>query len=133
MAGFLFDSLYGGLQNVLDLRQQQQAMTSTNLANQNTPGFKAKYIDFEKTLGNAIYGESPVAMKTTDRRHMNTGTVQNPDVEEVEAAPWSLDGNSVNTEKEMARLHSNNLFYQAVTKGVTKRLAMLKYAANNGK
>jgi hypothetical protein len=33
----------------------------------------------------------------------------------------------------MARLHSNNLFYSAVTKGVTKRLAMLKYAANNGK
>lgn len=133
MAGFLFDSLYGGLQNVLDLRQQQQAMTSTNLANQNTPGFKAKYIDFEKTLGQAVYGESPVAMKTTDTRHMTTGSVKNPSIEEVEAAPWSLDGNSVNTEKEMARLHSNNLFYSAVTKGVTKRLAMLKYAANNGK
>ena len=133
MAGFLFDSLYGGLQTVLDLRQQQQTLTSANLANQNTPGYKAKYINFEKTLDKAVYGESPVAMKTTDSRHMTSGSPQKPSIEEVEAAPWSLDGNSVNSEKEMARLHSNNLFYQAVTKGVTKRLALLKYAANNGK
>ena len=48
MAGFLFDSLYGGLQNVLDLRQQQRAMTPHELGEPNTPGFKAKYIDFEK-------------------------------------------------------------------------------------
>ena len=133
MAGFLFDSLYSGLQTVLDLRQQQQALTSTNLANQSTPGFRAKYIDFEKTLGQAVFGESPVAMQATDPRHMTADTVRNPKVEEVEPAPWSLDGNSVSSEKEMARLHSNNLFYQAVTKGVTKRLALLKYAANNGR
>ena len=133
MAGFLFDSLYGGLQTVLDLRQQQQTLTSVNIANQNTPGFKAKYINFEKTLDQAVYGDSPVAMQTSDSRHMTAGSAKRPAVEEVEAAPWSLDGNSVNPEKEMARLHSNNLFYQAVTKGVTKRLALLKYAANNGK
>ena len=133
MAGFLFDSLYGGLQNVLDLRQQQQTLTASNLANQNTPDYRAKYINFEKTLGQAIYGESPVAMQTTDSRHMTSDSVKSPTIEEVEPAPWSLDGNSVNTEKEMARLNANNLFYQAVTKGVTKRLALLKYAANNGK
>ena len=133
MAGFLFDSLYGGLRTVLDLRQQQQTLTATNLANQNTPGFRARYIDFEQTLSEAIYGESPVAMQTFDPRHMTADTVKNPTVQEVDPAPWSLDGNSVSPEKEMARLNSNNLFYQAVTKGVTKRLAMLKYAANNGK
>ena len=133
MAGFLFDSLYGGLQNVLDLRQQQQAIRPRTWRTKTRRASKRNTSILRKHSKNAIYGESPVAMKTTDRRHMNTGTVQNPDVEEVEAAPWSLDGNSVNTEKEMARLHSNNLFYQAVTKGVTKRLAMLKYAANNGK
>jgi flagellar basal-body rod protein FlgB len=133
MAGFLFDSLYGGLKNVLDLRQQQQSLTASNLANQNTPGFRAKYIDFENTLGEAIYGASPVAMQTTDSRHMTASSLKNPSVEEVDPAPWSLDGNSVNSEKEIARLHSNSLFYQAVTKGVAKRLALLKYAANNGK
>jgi flagellar basal-body rod protein FlgB len=133
MAGFLFDSLYGGLQSVLDLRQQQQGMTAANLANQNTPGFTAKYINFEKTLDQAVNGESKVAMKTTDSRHMTVGSVNNPTIEEVEAPSWSLNGNSVNPEKEMARLHSNNLFYQAVTKGITKRLALLKFAANNGR
>ena len=133
MAGFLFDSLYGGLQQVLDLRQQQHALTSSNLANQNTPGYRARYIDFEHTLNDAIFGENPVAMRTTDARHMTSSDVKNPKIEEDDPAPWALDGNSVRPEKEMARLNANNLLYQAVTKGITKRLALLKYAANNGK
>jgi len=133
MAGFLFDSLYNGLQNVLDLRQQQQGLTSANLANQNTPGYRARYIDFEHTLNDAIYGQGPVAMHKTDARHMTPGDTKNPNIIEDDPAPWSLDGNSVHPEKEMARLNANNLLYQAVTKGVAKRLALLKYAANNGK
>ena len=38
----LFDPVFQGLGQVLDLRQQQQALTATNLANADTPGLKAK-------------------------------------------------------------------------------------------
>ena len=133
MGDFLFDRLYTGLQQVLDLRQQQHTLTATNLANQNTPGFQAKYIDFEDTLSQAIYNDSPVQMLATDSRHMTKDSLANPKVVEVDPPPWSIDGNSVLPEKEMARLNTNNLFYSAVAKGVTKRLALLKYAAANGK
>ena len=38
----LFDGMYNGLEQVLDLRNRQHSLTATNLANANTPGFRAR-------------------------------------------------------------------------------------------
>ena len=117
MADVLFDPLIGGLQNVLDLRLQQHALTATNLANADTPGFLARQIDFEHLLDRAV-----------DR-----GDVDDPEIEQIEAPPWSLDGNSVVPERETARLRENQLMYQGVASGLSKRLALLRYAVSDGK
>ena len=120
MAGMLFDSLTTGLQSVLDLRQQQHALTASNLANAETPGYRAKVIAFDEVLSRAVTGEQP------------TGQLQ-PRITELEPTPWSVDGNSVLPEREQARLQENALMYRAVAQGLSRRLAMLKYAANDGK
>ena len=119
MSGMLFDSLTTGLQNVLDLRQQQHALTASNLANAETPGYRAKVIEFDKMLSRAVQGEQ-------------AGPELRPMVTELEPSPWSVDGNSVLPEREQARLQENSLMYRAVAQGLSRRLAMLKYAANDG-
>jgi flagellar basal body rod protein FlgB len=43
-----------------------------------------------------------------------------------------LDGNSVSIEREMSKLEANDLRFQAAAKLVTRQLAMLRYAANDG-
>ena len=75
-----------------------------------------------------------VDMRTTHARH-NAGlsaNVQDPRVDEIEAAPWVADGNSVDTEREAERLKENAPMYGGVSRGLSKRLAMLKFAASNG-
>jgi len=52
---------------------------------------------------------------------------------EIEPTPWSPNGNSVLAERETARLQENALMYRAVSTGLGKRLALLKYAANDGR
>jgi flagellar basal-body rod protein FlgB len=120
MSGMLFDSLTTGLQNVLDLRQQQHALTASNLANAETPGYRAKVIEFDRELSRAVQGSEP------------TGAIE-PRITELEPTPWSVDGNSVLPEREQARLQENSLMYRAVAQGLSRRLALLKYAANDGK
>ena len=61
------------------------------------------------------------------------GEANNPEVEEIEPPPWVLDGNSVQLERELVRLKSNALQYGGVTRGVSKRLSILKYVASGGK
>ena len=134
MSDFLFDKLYTGLHNVLDLRSKQHALSATNLANADTPDFKAKFIPFDEVLGDALRVKEDVGMAMTDTRHIaGEGTLSNPKVHEIEAPPWSEDGNSVVAEREMARISANSLLYGAVVRGVSSRLAILRYAATDGK
>jgi flagellar basal-body rod protein FlgB len=133
MSGFLFDSTLGGLQQVLDLRSQQHALTASNLANADTPGFKAKHLDFEHALGDAMDRGDRLAMHRTSQSHLDAGGAFDPNVIELEPTPWSADDNSVLPEREMARLQENSLMYRAVSTGMSKKLALLKFAASDGR
>ena len=135
MSSFLFDSFHHGLGNVLDLRAQQHALTASNLANADTPEYEARFIAFDRVLGEAVGTGESLEMKRTNPLHMpgTAGDVDRPTVETVEAPPWSADGNSVNLERETVRLTENAMLYGAVTKGLSKRMAMLRFAASNGR
>jgi flagellar basal-body rod protein FlgB len=129
MSDMLFDPLLGNLQRVLDLRSQQHALTASNLANSETPGYRAKMLDFEKILGD-VFDES-MALESGDGAAERSWS--EPDVVELEPAPWAADDNSVLAERETARMKANALMYRAISRGTSRRLAMLKYAANDGK
>ena len=135
MSGALFDSLYGGLQKVLDLRTQQHTLTATNLANADTPNFKAKVINFQDILHTAMARSNSVAMHQDDTRHLSgrRGSTEHPRIEELEAPPWAENGNSVLPEREMARLSENSLLFGAVSRGLSNRLKILRFAASDGK
>ncbi len=117
----LFDPLMGGLERVLDLRMQQHTLTSSNLANSDTPGFRAHELDLSVDL--------PEAIQSGGR----SGPMSEPVVHELEPPPWSVDGNSVLPEREMSRLSANAVLYSAVTRGLGRRLAILRYAASDGR
>lgn len=125
----LFDPMTDALQRVLDLRSQQHAVTASNLANADTPGFKAKVLEFDETL-TAVMAR---AKQLTQRSGLPVGPMPEAVVREVEPTPWTTDDNSVLPEREMARLQQNSLMYRAVVEGLSRRLALLKYAASDGR
>ncbi|MFH1469873.1 MAG: flagellar basal body rod protein FlgB [Pseudomonadota bacterium] len=133
MSQLLFDSLHQGLQRVLDLRQAQHSLTAANIANADTPGYKARVIPFDKVLEDAVQGEG--GMLGADDGHASGAgaDLSNVRIEELEAPPWALDGNSVVAEREAARLAENAMLYTGVSQGITRRMALLRYAASDGK
>lgn len=133
MRALLFDKMSQGLQDVLTMRQQQHSLTASNLANSETPGFQAKVLDFQYALADAMDRGNHLSLLRTDPRHMSANTVDSVRVVELQADPWSVDGNSVNAEREQARLQHNALMYRATAQGMSRRMAMLKFAANDGR
>ena len=112
----------------------QHTLTASNLANADTPGYKAKFIPFDQVLGEAVNQGKGVRLRTTHALH-NAGlgrNVKDPQVDEIEAAPWVADGNSVNAEREAVRLKENATLFSGVSRGLSRRLAMLRFAAGNG-
>ncbi len=134
MSSFTVDPMMQGLVRVLDLRTEQHSLTMSNLANADTPEYSARYIDFESVLGAAMEVGQEGALRRTHELHLAAPgqDFEAPQIEEIEADPSKIDGNSVDREAEMMRLRSNELFYRGVSRGVSKKLAMLKYAASDG-
>jgi flagellar basal-body rod protein FlgB len=119
----LFDGMYDGLEQVLDLRSRQHALTATNLANANTPGFRARELDFDSLLND-------VMERAEDEDPMGESEIT---VHEIPVSAWSRDGNSVDPEHETAKMSSNTLLYNAVATGTARRLSLLRFAASDGK
>lgn len=119
----LFDGMYTGLEQVLDLRSRQHTLSAVNLANADTPGFRARELNFESLL-QSVMEESMDGSKLEE---------SNIPIQEIEAPPWARDGNSVNPERESAKMSSNSLLYNAVSTGINRRLGLLRFAASDGK
>lgn len=120
------DGMIAGLERVLDLRTWQHTLTATNLANADTPGFRARVADFDQLMAAAM--ERSVAGGEFD-----PDAAVEEGLAELPADPGRLDGNSVNREAETSRLAENSLMYNAVSNGLSRRLGILRFAASDGK
>ena len=105
-------------QTVIGLRAQRQQVLAGNIANADTPNFKARDFDFSKALKEAVAGRSSAAMQPvrTDSRHL--GPNRGPDAGQarlgyrVPLQP-SVDGNTVDMDVERAQFSENAMQYEA--------------------
>ena len=107
----VLDKMFGVSPAVLSLRSQRFELISANLANADTPGYKAVDIDFAQELARAE-GKS-----TRSSMSLAGISVGSDDVSPVVQYrnPWqqSLDGNTVETDQEHALFMDNAIRYQA--------------------
>lgn len=128
VSGFrLFDGVNSGLERVLDLREAQHTLVSSNLANADTPGYLAREMPFGELLAEVM----DAAMSGEEGDEIPG--VADAEVTERPADPSALDGNSVDAEHEAGTLAYNTVLYNALTTGVSRRLALLRFAASDGK
>ena len=129
-----FDPVIGALNTSLNLRLVNQNVISSNIANADTPGYKAKKMEFESALRDALGVGEKTPPEATDGKHIvhrATDPVA-PEIFEDPNGVESLDGNTVDRASEMAKLAENQLLYDASTEMLKRKLAMLKYAITEG-
>jgi flagellar basal-body rod protein FlgB len=126
------------LQSTLNMRQLKHAITSANIANAETPGFHAKKIDFEDALARQIDIDGLRRISTSHPEHVpvggDSGKIRlTPQIYDNPEGEISNDGNTVDLDKEMTTLTENSIQYRAALQLINKKLAALKYAANEGR
>ena len=109
----------------MDLHQQRLGTIANNVANADTPGYKAKRLEFEDSLRQAFDGgnDNDLQMAQSHEGHQgpagNVADVRGERSEVTEGA--RVDGNTVNTQKELERLGETRLTYRIVSELTARR------------
>lgn len=115
----------------LKFREMRQEIISSNVANAETPGYKAKRLDFEKALARALDVDSQMQMNIESNKHFNVGSGGfnnlQPETYEDPNGLVSEDGNTVDREKEMAMMAQNKIMYDTLVQLMNKKLGLMKY------
>lgn len=131
------DKTLKALTTALNFRDMKNNLIASNVANANTPGFKAKKIDFEAALARALDVDGQMQMNATDERHFNVGgggfNNLEPEIYDNPNGVVSPDGNTVDVEAEMAQMAENKLMFDALVQLINKKMGIMKYAINSDK
>ncbi|WP_447972066.1 flagellar basal body rod protein FlgB [Nitrospira sp. Kam-Ns4a] len=125
----LFDRTILLLERALDLRAARHQVIASNIANEETPGYRAKELPFREALAAAVRGEPAGRLLATHPRHFLLGRGGSGSVgarlTDASAGASGLDANTVNLEVEMAKLTDNVMQYNAAAAVVAMRLQQL--------
>ena len=114
------------LKNALDASSMRQETISSNISNVNTAGYKAKRVDFENALKNAMDG---TGLKANHAKHFGTSGIGDVKPQTIEQTGNRVNenGNNVAIDTEMAELSANSIYYQALISQTSAQYSMLHY------
>lgn len=111
---------------------QRTQTIATNLANQDTPGYKAKKLAFEGMLANELQSvQRSNTLSRSEKIEKINSTYTN--VYNDPTLSVRADGNNVNPDNEQIELARTQLQYQALRDKVNGHYTSLKYAISGGR
>lgn len=133
----LFDQTLATAAKALNLRARRHELIISNLANADTPGYKAFDLVMDEALAAQTQGGAPLSMAQTHTGHLagrtaTSESLQRYIVRSDDSVNMRGDGNTVNMEREMASLAENQLMYKASAQIVAKKFQSLKSVISGG-
>lgn len=125
------------LRKGLDALSARQTAISNNIANIETPNYKAANVSFEESLRQVIVpGDARQPLLRTDPQHLNRQGQRQERLEDIEYKTYRRnttsmrkDGNNVDVESEMIHLAETALRYQSLSTLASKKLALMQMVA----
>ncbi|MBF0214809.1 MAG: flagellar basal body rod protein FlgB [Magnetococcales bacterium] len=114
--------------NLMNLRHRRQEIIASNIANVDTPGYKARRLEFEDVLRDSMPLGDELPMARSSRHHMPV-SLQMPvegELQEIETPIPKGDQNSVDLEQEMARQSANQLLYNYAAQSMNSQITQMR-------
>lgn len=126
------DNEISTLRTAMNLRAYRQEVLASNIANADTPHYKARDVDFAAALSNALAGKGDggVHMQVTSARHLQgeATALFGDDLRYRAEYQGAVDGNTVNMDVERAAFAENSLQYEAMITALRSRFGDLRMA-----
>jgi flagellar basal-body rod protein FlgB len=127
-------------ETALSLRAQRQEVLASNIANADTPNYKARDIDFSNALNSAMSkgGAGGGAMSTTSGAHFQAGAADGKTLADGTPVLYrvpsqgAVDGNTVEMDAERTQFADNGLRYEAGITMINHQIRSLMAAIQGG-
>ena len=106
---------FQSLQHAIEHASQSHQATGQNLANLNTPGYKAVEVSFDQLL---------------EKIDSNASTLGDYEISRTKGLKERMDGNNVDVDHELASMKKNTLAHQTLTQLLGSKMGILKQAIN---
>jgi flagellar basal-body rod protein FlgB len=125
----MFENVFGIHEQALLLHGQRLGVLANNLANADTPGYKARDIDFSAVLSQS-QGETELPLQVDNAAHITFDNSELPPGDLKYRNPYqaSLDGNTVEMPVEQAAFSEDNVRYQASLNFINSQISELQLA-----
>jgi flagellar basal-body rod protein FlgB len=126
----LLGEVFGPHELALRLRGERAGVLAANLANADTPGYKARDLDFATLLAAQGQEQSSLPMAVTQGAHLGGADAGGGAGELLYRIPFqpSRDGNTVESQVEFAAFGANAVRYQASLMFINRRIAGIESA-----
>jgi len=114
----IMDAVMAGLARALDLREERQRVLTQNIANADTPGYRARELDFRQAL-EAAFGQGSGAEREEGP--------QAPVINDPEGI-LREDGNTVDLDRQMVKLSANAGSYRVLSRILSRKFDMVRMA-----
>ena len=129
--GILPDDAIRTAARALNGLARRQEITSHNIANVDTPGYRAQQVDFETALKRISGTDRQIPVQSTHIKHLASPSRSvRFEVENQKGGTERKDGNNVDIDLELATLTETGVRYQALSNLVSRKLRLLKTLAD---
>lgn len=121
------DSTFRFYQDAANLRAHRQQLIASNIANADTPKYKARDINFSSALQGALSGNGGVTLATSVPNHIAPPASATPPAPLLyrAAVQGSVDGNTVDMDVERSQFADNAIHYEANLTFVSNQIRMM--------
>lgn len=133
----IFDRTISFLSKALDTMNLRHELIASNIANQDTPNYKAKDARFKEALESAMTTAGPAGDYRTNSRHIplkgSGDSAAEVNIITRSDSGAGYDNNSVNAEFEMAEMAKNTIMYNTAAQLISNKFKVLSNAIREGR
>jgi flagellar basal-body rod protein FlgB len=124
-------TIIAALRRQMTVVAARQVVAASNLANVNTPGYRAKEVSFGAALDQQLSAASE--MKATNARHLAGTVIHDPNVNESADLSSRRDGNNVQIDRELLTMTRAAGDFSAAQTALAAKFRLVRYALSESK
>jgi flagellar basal-body rod protein FlgB len=121
-------ALVAALRRQMTVASARQVATSGNLANFDTPGYKAKDVTFDQALTQKL-----LPTNSTHPKHIKLTAASPEQATEVQGLPERRDGNNVQLDRELMNMNQSAGDFSAAQTALAAKFRLVRYALNESR